>query len=422
MKFHIEPSQLRGSIQIPSSKSHTLRAILFALMGKGKSVIHDFLPSPDSQAMIKAITQLGAKVTQFDQSLHIEGVAGCLSCPATAIDAGNSGIVLRFAGAISALSSHLITITGDHSLQHNRPVLPLLAGLKDLGAYVESKNGHAPITIQGPIKPGIARLSGEDSQPVSGLLIAASFLQGSSNIYVTNPGEKPWIDLTLFWLKKIGIEVQNNSYEHYFVPGGASYDRFEIRIPGDFSTAAFPIGAALITGSTLELTNLDVNDVQGDKKVIEILRNMGAAVEIDSTNHKVFVKNGGKLIGQKIDINDCIDAIGILSVIGCFAEGTTEIVGAAIARKKECDRIHAIATELKKMGAKIEEREDGLLIHQSPLKGATLETYNDHRMVLSLSVAALGAQGPSVIHGIESVKKTYPDFKRDFQKIGGKIV
>lgn len=423
MKFHIEPSKLQGSIQIPSSKSHTLRAILFALMGKGKSVIHDFLPSPDTEAMIQAIIQFGAKVTRFERSLEIEGVAGRLSCPENVIDAGNSGIVLRFAGALSALSSHHTIITGDHSLRHHRPVLPLLKGLKDLGAYAESArgDGHAPIIIKGPIKPGTASLSGEDSQPVSGLLIATSFLQGPSHFDVSNPGEKPWIDLTLSWLKKVGVEVKNDQYEHYLVPGGASYDGFAVRIPGDFSTCAFPLTAALITGSLLELENLDMNDVQGDKKVIEILREMGAQIEIDPIKNSILVKKGSKLVGKKIDINDCIDAIGIFSVIGCFAEGKTEIVGARVARKKECDRIHALTTELKKMGANIEEKEDGLVIYPSILKGAELETYQDHRMVLSLSVAALAARGASVINGAESAAKTYPDFKRDFQKIGGKI-
>jgi 3-phosphoshikimate 1-carboxyvinyltransferase len=271
------------------------------------------------------------------------------------------------------------------------------------------------------MQSGKAALDGRDSQPVSGMLIATSFLSGKTILEAHEPGEKPWIDLTLFWLKKFGIHVEHQDYARYTVPGNARIEGFKMTIPGDFSSAAFPIAAALVTNSSLTLTNVDREDCQGDKKIIDILQQMGAKIETDPKRKTLHLAKGSRLRGMKIDVNDFIDATPILSVIGCFAEGTTEIVNASIARKKESDRLHAMATELKKMGAAIEERPDGLLIHHSALKGASVESWHDHRIAMSLSIAALGAKGETAINNIECVSKTYPGFAHDFRSLGAAI-
>jgi 3-phosphoshikimate 1-carboxyvinyltransferase len=422
-KFRILPSQIQGVIAIPPSKSHTLRAILFAAMAKGDSEVHHFLHSPDSTAMIEAMRAFGSKIEIQADLLRIKGVAGKLQAADNVIDSGNSGQVLRFVGALSALCPAYTVITGDHSIRHNRPVKPLLDALSQLGALaVSSKlDGHAPIIVKGPMQCGRARLSGEDSQPVSGMLIACSFLQGQTVLEVDNPGEKPWIDLTLFWLKKLGVLVSHQDYTSYKIPGNAQIEGFKTVIPGDFSSAAFPIAAALVTGSELTLTGIDRSDCQGDKKIIEILQQMGARIVVDDTAKTLHVQKGGRLKGMRLDVNDVIDALPILSVIGCYAEGVTEICNAGIARKKESDRLHAMATELKKMGATIEERPEGLLISPSPLLGAELKSWRDHRIAMSLAVAALGAKGETVVDGAEAVAKTYPTFAHDFRGIGASI-
>ncbi len=422
--FHIKPSTLSGTLTVPPSKSHTLRAILFGLMGKGKTTIHHYLHSPDTEAMLHAIRQLGAKVSVAEDKIEIQGVGGNLLPSDDVIQCGNSGQVLRFIGALAALLPTYTVLTGDHSIRHNRPVKPLLSALEQLGAFSASmrQDGYAPIIVRGPMTKRHATLSGEDSQPVSALLIAASFLPYSTTLTVTNPGEKPWIDLTLEWLKKLGMQVVNYNYERYEIAGHGAYDGFEITIPGDFSSASYPIAAALVTETEITLNNVDMNDVQGDKKLIEILVRMGAQIETDPVRKTLTVKRGKRLQGMQIDLNDCIDMITIVPVIACFAEGETVIVNAAIARKKESDRIHAIAVELKKMGAQIEEREDGLRIIPSKLKGATVSCYSDHRMALALSIAAFAAEGESVIEGVECITKTYPTFQRDFQALGGSIL
>lgn len=422
-EFHIEPSKLQGSVRIPSSKSHTLRAILFASFARGLSKISQILPSPDTDAMIHAVRLLGAKVKQEADLLEIQGFAGKPQIADDVIQCGNSGQVLRFIGAISALNSQYTILSGDDSIRHNRPVLPLLNGLNQLGAFAVSSrgDGFAPILIKGPFTKDKATIDGQDSQPVSGLLIAAAFAPHPIELTVKNPGEKPWVSLTLDWFKRLGISYTLNNHTLYRMEGSSQIEGFAYDVPGDFSSAAFPIAAALVTDSELTIHNVDMNDAQGDKAIIAIFRQMGARILIDPENRTIHVKKGGGLKGVRIDINDCVDALPILAVIGCFAEGRTEIFNGAIARKKESDRIASISRELKNMGALIEEKPDGLIIHTSKLRGTHLKTYHDHRLALSLSVAALAAQGNSVITGVECIAKTYPCFLQDFIKIGAKI-
>ncbi|MCB1072659.1 MAG: 3-phosphoshikimate 1-carboxyvinyltransferase [Chlamydiia bacterium] len=421
MNYNVRASTLSGTIEIPPSKSHTHRALIFALLAKGKSTIDKYLDSPDSAAMLKTIQQFGAKIQKDNDQLIIEGIGPKLQPSDDVINAGNSGIVLRFIGALAALIPAYTVITGDHSIRTRRPIKPLLDALKQLGVLAESMvgDGYAPIIIKGPLSSGTCTLDGQDSQPVSALLIATSFANGSSEIHVTNPGEKPWIDLTLSWFDFLKLPYENHDYTHYKIPGGASYSGFQYTVPGDFSSLAFPVAAALITQSEISIENVDRNDIQGDKKLLDLLKQMGAKFETEGRT--LHVKKSGPLQGKTFDINDTIDAITILAVIGCFAEGETVLTNAAIARKKECDRIHCIATELKKMGADIEEKEEGLIIRTSKLKGTTLETYHDHRMVMSLTVAALGAEGESVIQGTACVHKTYPNFKEHLIKLGARV-
>jgi 3-phosphoshikimate 1-carboxyvinyltransferase len=422
-KFLIRPSSLQGTVIVPPSKSHTLRAILFASMANGTSEIRNFLHSPDATSMIEAMRSFGASIEITADLLRVRGLAGKLGAAENVIDSGNSGQVLRFVGALAALCPSYTVLTGDHSIRHNRPVQPMLEALSQLGAFAVSSrlDGYAPIIVRGPMQPGHAHLSGEDSQPVSGLLIATAFLPGKSTIEVSNPGEKPWIDLTLYWMQKMGIEISHQNYARYTVAGSAQFDSFSLLIAGDFSSAAFPIAAALVTNSELMLANIDMHDCQGDKKLIDILKQMGAKIEIDEDKQTLRVRKDSTLHGMRIDVNDLIDATPILSVIGCFAEGTTEIVGASIARKKESDRLHAMATELKKMGAAIEERPDGLVISKSALHGGHLSSWRDHRIAMSLSVAALGASGKSLIEGTECIAKTYPSFAHDFRAVKADI-
>lgn len=422
-QYNVKKSHLKGEISIPASKSHTLRAILFGALADGKSTIHGYLDSTDTQAMIEACRHFGATLDVYPDRIEIKGVNGKITHTEDVINAGNSGIVLRFCAAVGALSKNPIVITGDHSIRHQRPVKPLLDGLSQLGVSTTSMrgDGFAPIIIHGPLKSGKVHIDGQDSQPVSALLIASIFAKGPIEINVQNPGEIPWIVLTLEWLDKLGIPYENHDFKQYRLSGNCSYRGFEYHVPGDLSSAAFPIAAALVTQSEVTIKNVDMHDSQGDKELITVFQNMGANIDIDEKNKSILVKKGNPLKGIKVDINNFVDAITILAVVACYAEGETHIQNAAIAKQKECNRISCIATELRKMGANISETDDGLRIKKSSLKGADVASYNDHRMAMSLSVAAMGAEGNTRVFPVDCVSKTFPTFLSDFIVLGADI-
>ncbi|MFA6915097.1 MAG: 3-phosphoshikimate 1-carboxyvinyltransferase [Parachlamydiales bacterium] len=421
--FRIQKSKLKGELTIPPSKSHTVRAILFAAFADGCSTIYNYLASPDTEAMVNACRLFGATLHIFPDRIEVVGTNGKIKHAEDVIHAGNSGLTFRFATALGALASSPVVVTGDYSIRHYRPILPLLEGLSQLGVKTASMRGdnHAPVIVQGPIRPGAANIESEDAQYASSLIIASAFAEGPIEIFVSKAGEKPWIDVTLSWLDRLGIPYERKGYDYYRLEGKARYKGFEYTVPGDFSTAAFPIAAALITQSELRLNNLDMSDSQGDKELIHQFCKMGAAIEIDTTNHTIWVRKGPTLKGMEIDINDFVDAVTILAVVGCFAEGETLIHNAAVVKHKECNRLACISSELKKMGADITPTDDGLLIRKSALKGSHLHSYHDHRMALSLAVAAMTAEEPSTITPIDCVAKTFPTFVQDFTTLGAKI-
>lgn len=413
MKWSVRKSTLKGKVAVPPSKSHSIRALLFASMAEGTSTVTNLLSSPDVERMAEAMRQGGAQITGekiVGSQLHFkDGV----------IEAGNSGQVLRFVGALAALGDKSVTITGDESLQRQRPVVPLVEGLTGLGAKVSSVGGRAPITVQGPIGAGKTSLPGEDSQPVSALLMAAAKLDGTTEIEVSSPGETAWIDLTLDWLKRMGVPCRHEHYERYWVEGGSSIPAFTYTVPGDWSAAAFPIVAALVTGSKVTIEGLDPSDVQGDRAIVDVLQQMGADISFEGKS--VTVRGGQELQGVTIDINPLIDAVTILAVLACFASSPTTITNGAIARQKECDRLSCIALELKKMGADIDEREDGLIIRPSKLKGAKVKSCGCHRMAMSLAVAGMGAEGITEIEGVECAGKSFPHFDQVMREVGADI-
>lgn len=421
--YDVEHSSLQGSICIPPSKSQTLRAILFAALADGTSTVHDYLPSPDISAMVSAIKSFGAEVECSPKKIEVKGLAGKIRMSEDVIHAGNSGIVLRFCTALGALAHRPVVITGDRSIRYQRPMAPLIEGLSKWGVAAVSMrgDGYAPIIVQGPIRPGLTSADGTDSQHISALLIAAAFAEGTSEIEVRNPGEIPWVALTLSWFERLGISCQQSDFQRYRIRGKSSYLGFDYHVPGDFSSAAFPLAAAIATRSTVTLNNLDMAEMQGDKELIAALRKMGAKITVDPSTKSITIDGRVPLQGMTADINNYIDAATILAVIACFAEGETVITNAQVARSKECDRIRCIVQELKKMGASIEERRDGFTVRGSRLHGADVESHDDHRMAMSLAIAGLAATGKTRIGNTGCVAKTFPHFVRDFKTLGARI-
>lgn len=421
----IYPPNVKKIVEVcpPPSKSHTMRALLFASFGKKKSMISNGLISNDTKAMMEALRALGATIEKKGKEIEIDPIPPNLHREVM-IDAQNSGIILRFVPAMSCLGQTKLIITGDASIQNLRTIDPLVLAIRQLNGdctYLKKK-GFAPVQIQGPIQAGVVKMDGQDSQPVSAMLSACSYLRQKTTIHVNNPQEKPWIDLTLFWLRSLGAKITNQDYKIYQIEKGVQYDQITYQVPSDFSSASFIVGAALACNTQARLKPLDFTDIQGDKIFVDYLIQMGANLKKDQKNQTLFIEKSSCLQGGIFDMDHCIDALPILAVLGCFMKNKLTLLNCEMARKKESDRMEVMTRELRKMGAKIRSFPGKMEIFPSRLQAARVRSYHDHRIAMALSVAALNAKsGYTIIEDVECVDKTYPQFFQDLQKFGTQI-
>ena len=422
MRALIRPHVFSGEIQVPASKSHTIRRLLTAALAGGLSRIENPLDSLDTGSCAEACRVLGAAVGEERSGgvLRAWIVRGAGSGPSGSgprnIDVGNSGTTLFFTLAAAALGSRPVSFTGDAQIA-KRSALPLLEALRGLGAAVNSKNGCVPITVCGPWKGGRVCLPCPTSQYLSALLLAAPLASPGlvTEIDVPLLNERPYVEMTLEYLKAQGLsDFGAADFSFFRIEGGASYRPLSGPVPADFSSAAFPAAAALVSGGSVSLLGLDPGDSQGDKVFFEYLERMGA--EIRQEKGRITVSPGVSLRGGVFDLNATPDMLPVMAVLAAFAEGPTELVNAAHARIKETDRIAVMAEELAKFGVNCEEKPDGMVIHG---RGAALAAVaapaleldgrGDHRVVMALACAALGA-GPAIIDGAGAADVTYPEF------------
>ncbi len=425
MDFFIKKHSLKGSIRLPTSKSQTLRALIFALLAKGESTIINPLASPDTECMIHAIGVLGAHVKKEGNKLYVTGTGGVLSTQSGTIDTGGSGIVYRFITALLSISKGAHTLTDQTLGVSNRVITPLLKALVLAGNKVVflKENNRPPFQVHGAPLSNEYEADGSDSQTISALLIGAAFRKEPITIKVNNPNEIPWLKITVEWLIRMGIEVSHHANFSWFkVERKEEIAPFTYTVPADYSSLMYPVGMALVSNSNIVIDHIDLSDSQGDKIIIEKLKEMGAKLIVDKEKKQIKVLKSSWLLGIDIDMSECIDAISFFAVMGCFAKkGVMRLFNAHIARKKECDRIKSTYTELKKMGANIQEKEDGLIIYPSTLKPSTLKCYGDHRMVLSFSVAAFALPKESHLISTSCINKTYALFANDMNAIGANI-
>lgn len=285
---------------------------------------------------------------------------------------------------------------------------------------IDSPDHDLPFTIHGPLTGGTAIVDGLSSQYVSSLLLVCPLLKHDTDLSVTNVHEKPYLAMTLWWLDRLGIRYEkSDDYTHFHLYGNQAYRPLAITIPGDFSSAAFPAVAAAITGSALTISGIDFTDPQGDKQLFAILSSMGMHIEKNDNN--AFVRYDGVLQGRELDLNTMPDALPVAAVLGCAAEGVTHIVNVGHARIKETDRIAVMVHELKKMGARIHEEPEGIIVHRSALKGAQVDGHDDHRVVMALALAGMIAEGKTVIDTAEAAAVTYGNFMQDFIALGARM-
>jgi len=427
----IKTNKLYGDAWAPASKSHSVRANFIGLLASGTSEALIRNPCADAYSMSKVVRHFGAKVTIMNDKWVFEGTGGNLQIPYDVIDVGNSGTGLFITYAISALLDTYIIVTGDEQIRYKpgRYGQPLLKALKDLGAtaaFSARGDGKPPVIIRGIIKGGKTSLPGINSQWLTPLLIATPLAKEDSEIYVQDLHEKPYIEMTLQWLNMAGVKVEHENFERFYIEGNQTYRPYKFTVPGDWESASYVLVAgALMEEAEITLYGVDTRDVQGDKVIIDILKQMGADIVVKNYGlDGITIRSTGKLEGIEIDCRNIPDAIPHLAVLGCHAKGKTVLRNIAASRLKETDRPAVIKKELQKMGAKIElkEEENEMIVYHSKLHGAWIDGHMDHRIVMATALAGMIADGTTVISDAEYYKKSFPTFYETFKSLGANML
>lgn len=423
-KLLISPiKNITGIIDLPGSKSLSNRILLLAALSQGKTTITNLLFSDDVFYMLEALENLGVKLEydKLKKSCTIEGLNGFFNNQKTVLYLGNAGTAMRpLAAALTLGSEGEFTLTGE-SRMSERPIKDLTDVLIDLGARINflEKEGYPPLKIHACglnyknindvyIKGNVS------SQYLTALLISAPYSKNSFNININ--GElvsKPYIDITLDLIKKFGVEIKNVDYKKFKVVPSKYISPKKIKVEGDASSASYFLAAGAIKNTTIRVMGVGKNSIQGDIKFAKVLEAMGAKIKYSEDYIEVQGnKNGLKAIDM--DMNHIPDAAMTIAITALFAKGTTIIRNIANWRVKECDRLTAMATELKKVGAIVEEGEDYISI-TPPKKiiSAEIETYNDHRMAMCFSLVALSDVSVTILDP-KCVSKTFPEYFKEF--------
>ena len=409
---------LRASIRPPGSKSITNRALVCAALAEGESTLTGALDSEDTRLMIEALGQLGLKVSH-DPASGTVGIGGCggrIPSQRADLAVGNSGTTVRFLTAMLTLGHGSFRLDGTPRMRQ-RPIGDLLDALGQLGADVasEADTGCPPVVINAAGLPGGgATVAGNiSSQYLSGLLMAAPLAREAVELTVRGRlVSKPYIEMTLAVMRAFGVSVEAEQLGRFRIACGQKYLAPQYDIEPDASAASYFLAAAAITGGEVTVEGLTRGSIQGDVAFCDCLQQMGCELRYGPDSITVV---GRPLHGIDVDMNAISDTVQTLAAVALFADGPTTIGRVAHIRHKETDRIHALATELRKLGAEVEEHEDGLRIVPGKLHGAQIDTYHDHRMAMSLALVGLATPGV-VIRDPGCTAKTYPRFFEDLQR------
>jgi 3-phosphoshikimate 1-carboxyvinyltransferase len=419
MKCKIEKARLEGNIICPPNKSYTHRAIFLASLAKGKSQIRNVLLSRDTIATINACKTFGAIIKEDGASLTIEG-SGDLRLQSNEIDASNSGTTIRISAAIASLLDTKTTLTGDSSLR-KRPMQILLDALEDLGAECTSTDGTPPITVKGKIHGGEVSISGSvSSQFISALMIASPKTEKGVKLNIEgNLVSKPYLDATISTMKRFGVSVDTiDPYKKYSI-SKQQYKPTDFTVPSDFSSMALLLSAAILIGNKMTIS-ASVGDLpQGDKEMISHLEKLGVRVNLDDL---ITVKAPPSFNGGRFDLSNTPDLLPALAILALKTSKPIEIYNVKHARFKETDRIAILARELAKLGIKVQEKEDGLILGAPDIpRGADLDSSNDHRLFMAFCIAGMFV-GNCTVSDPQSVDVSYPTFIQDMNMIGAKIL
>lgn len=416
MNITINPKFLSGEVSIISSKSLSHRYLIAAGLSKGISTIKNVANCDDLAATKQSLLALGVK---FDGDMVLGGDLKIIN---KTIDAKESGTTLRFLIPIAMTFDQEITFIGKNKLPE-RTIAPYLEIFEQKNLfYSKETDNYLPLVVKGKIKGGLYQFRGDiSSQFISGLLFVLPLLKKDSVIELLTPLEsKGYVELTLKVLKEFGLHILRVD-QYFYIKGGQKYIAQDKIVQGDYSQAAFWMIAGLI-GSKIEIKNLDPNSIQGDYKVVSIIKKMQGNIEY-KTKKKAYIINPSKTKGITIDLSQIPDLGPILMVLAAVSIGRTTFVKASRLRLKESDRLNAMYDVLTKFGVKISIKNDIVLIKgQVTLKGnQNFDCFNDHRIAMAIAIAAIRADGPVTILNAEAVNKSYPTFFKDYKVLGGSI-
>ncbi|BDU50689.1 3-phosphoshikimate 1-carboxyvinyltransferase [Haliovirga abyssi] len=420
--YEVKPHKnFKAEVEIPGSKSVANRALILSALATGKTILKNMLFSDDTRYMMKALQQLGNKI-DIDEENKVVTIEGNQNrnfgeCE---LFVGNAGTAMRFLPTYISTGKGKVILTGIERMKQ-RPIKDLVEALTQLDVdvnYMEN-NGYPPIIINANRLNGteVTIKGNKSSQYLTSLLLSTPY--GENDITINIDGNLvsiPYVNITLTMMKDFGMEIKNYNFKKFEIKSGKKYQGREYSVEGDCSSASYFFGMAAITNSEIKVNNVKKDAMQGDIKLLEVLEKMGAEVEYGE--NFVIVRGNGKLKGVTVDMHHMSDVAQTLAVVALFAEGKTEIKNVYNMRIKETDRIKAVYNELTKLGAKVTELEDGLIIE--PVKkyneGILIDTYDDHRMAMSFSLAGLLIPNTK-INDPKCVSKTFPNYFDEFEKI-----
>ncbi|WP_319406335.1 3-phosphoshikimate 1-carboxyvinyltransferase [uncultured Desulfosarcina sp.] len=409
--IEIKPHRIgRCQVSVPGSKSYTHRTLIAAALSDGPCTVSNPLRSQDTLLTLAALVKMGAVVADHEQTVSIRGLNGRFKpCPEP-VYLANSGTSMRLLAGVAALGQGTTILTGTPRMYH-RPIAHLLTALNQLGIGARSVNGNGcpPVEIPGGQAAGgsVAINCSVSSQFLSSLLLMAPCTPKGMSITVSHgPVSRPYVDMTVDILERFGIRVQRDGYTRFDIDGGQTYRAGNYTVEPDASQAGYFWGAAAITGGSVTVKGVSIDSTQGDVGLVRVLEQMGCRVNHGAEGITV---TGGELRAVTVDMADMPDMVPTLAVVAAFADGTTVIENVSHLKAKESDRLASTCAELKKMGIAAIAENDRLRVTGGAPGGASIETYDDHRIAMSFAMAGLMTPGV-MIKEPQCVEKSFPNF------------
>lgn len=406
MDKSVSGGRLKGVVAPPCSKSYAQRALAVALLAKGRSVLRNMDFCKDTLSALDCIQMLGAKVERTDDNTIV--VDGGLAPQSDSLCVGESGLSARLFTPIASLCREPIVINGEGTLLY-RPMDMMIHPLRRLGVDVRDGGGRLPIEVCGPMQGGEIDVDGSvSSQFVTGLLLSLPLADNDTVINVAGAVSKPYLDMTIDTAARFGVAIEHNDYEQFYIAGGQSYTPTDYAVEGDWSAAAMLLVAGAVAGE-VTVKNLSMLSKQADVAVCDALVRAGAEL---TTEGNTVTAAHRELRGFEFDATNCPDLFPALATLAAAAEGESRIVGTRRLEHKESNRAEAIRKEFGKIGIEVDLSEPNVMkiTGGKIIGGVEVESYGDHRMAMTLAVAALLSDREITIKGAECVSKSYPDF------------